>query len=171
MKEDNFAGYIAIIGMDCQIPGASNVNEFWDNLKNETESITDFTKDELLESGVHHKKINDPKYVRKRGIVNGVENFDAGFFGFTPREAELLDPQHRLFLECCWHSLEDSGYAERDSKIRVGVFGGEGTAWYLNDVINNAKVNKYADASSIVIGSDRDYLISLPENVGVRLHR
>ncbi len=158
MIEDNLEGHLAIIGMDCQIPGASNVNEFWNNLKNGLESFTEFTKDELLESGVPLKKINDPKYIPRRGIVNGVEKFDAGFFGFTPREAELLDPQHRLFLECCWHSLEDAGYAERDSKIRVGVFGGEGTAWYLNDVINNPKVKKYADATSIVIGSDRDYL-------------
>ncbi len=158
MKEENVEDFIAIIGMDCQIPGASNVNEFWTNLKNEVQSLTDFTKDELLESGVPLKELNDPKYVPRRGIVKGVEKFDAGFFGFTPREAELLDPQHRLFLECCWHSLEDAGYAERDPKTRVGVFGGAGTAWYLNDVINNPKVKKYADATSIVIGADRDYL-------------
>jgi acyl transferase domain-containing protein/acyl carrier protein len=158
MTEDNLDGYIAIIGMDCQIPGASNVYEFWDNLKNEVESITEFSKDELLESQVPLSKINNPKYVPRRGIVNGVEKFDAGFFGFTPREAELLDPQHRLFLECCWHSLEDAGYAERSAETRVGVFGGAGTAWYLNDVINNPKVKKYADATSVVIGADRDYL-------------
>lgn len=149
---------IAIIGMDCRIPGASNVNEFWNNLRNEIESITEFSKEELLESGVPLKKINDPKYVPRRGIVNGVDLFDADFFGFTPREAELLDPQHRLFLECCWHSLEDAGYAVRDEKTRVSVFGGAGTAWYLNDVYNNPQVKKYADPTSIITATDRDYI-------------
>lgn len=158
MKEDNSESLIAIIGMDCQLPGASNVNEFWRNLKNGIESITEFTKDELLDSGVPLKRINNPNYVARRGIVDGVDKFDADFFGFTPREAQLLDPQHRLFLECCWHSLEDAGYAIRDPETRVGVYGGAGTAWYLNDVINDPKVKKYADATSIVIGSDRDYI-------------
>ena len=149
---------VAIVGMDCRIPGAENVNEFWDNLKNEIESITEFSKDELLESGVPLSKINDPKYVPRRGIVNGVDLFDADFFGFTPREAELLDPQHRLFLECCWHSLEDAGYAKRDEKTRVSVFGGAGTAWYLNDAYNNPQIRKYADPTSIITATDRDYL-------------
>ena len=158
MIDENIDSNIAIIGMDCQIPGATNISQFWHNLRNGIESISDFSKEELIESKVPLDKINNPKYVARRGIVNGVDKFDAGFFGFTPREAELLDPQHRLFLECCWHSLEDAGYAKRSSKTRVGVFGGAGTAWYLNDVNNNQSVKKYADATSIITGADRDYL-------------
>lgn len=158
MEEKDFSDQIAIIGMDCRLPGASNVTEFWNNLKEGKSSINEFSKEELLESGETLKEINDPNYVARRGIVDGVDLFDAAFFGFTPREAELLDPQHRLFLECCWHSLEDSGYAVRNPDIRVGVFGGAGTAWYLNDVYNNPAVKKYADSTSIVTGSDRDYL-------------
>jgi acyl transferase domain-containing protein/acyl carrier protein/NADP-dependent 3-hydroxy acid dehydrogenase YdfG len=152
------AYHIAIIGMDCRIPGASNTNEFWANLINGTESITEFTRDELIASGESLKNINNPKYVPRRGIVEGVDMFDAGFFGFTPREAELLDPQQRIFLETCWHALEDGGYSERNDKIRVGVFGGSGTAWYLNDIYNNPKVKKYADSISVVTSSDKDYL-------------
>ncbi|MDR0619021.1 MAG: acyltransferase domain-containing protein [Bacteroidales bacterium] len=154
---DNFQK-IAIIGMDCRIPGASNIDEFWQNLLEGKESITVFTKEELLEADESLKDINSPNYISRRGIVNGVDMFDAAFFGFTPREAELLDPQHRLFIECCYHALEDAGYAEHGNDIRVGVFGGAGTAWYLNDIYNNPSVRKYADGTSIVTGSDRDYL-------------
>ncbi|MDR3329259.1 MAG: acyltransferase domain-containing protein [Prevotellaceae bacterium] len=158
MKEEHVLDSIAIIGMDCRLPDASNVAELWRNLKDERECLTEFSKEELLEAGETLKDISDPHYVARRGIVSGVDKFDATFFGFTPREAELLDPQHRLFLECCWHSLEDAGYAVRAPQLRVGVFGGAGTAWYLNDVYNNPSVKKYADPTSIVTGSDRDYL-------------
>lgn len=144
--------------MDCRVPGASTLDEFWNNMKEGRDTVSSFTKEELIASGESLKDINSPNYIPRRGIVGGVEQFDAAFFGFTPREAELLDPQHRLFLECCWHSLEDAGYAVRDSKIRVGVFGGAGTAWYLNDVYNTPSVKKYADSTSIVTASDRDYL-------------
>ncbi len=149
---------IAIIGMDCRIPGAGNTKEFWNNLINGVESITEFTKDELLESGVSLKDINNPKYVPRRGIVNGIDRFDASFFGFTPREAEILDPQQRIFLETCWHTLEDGGYIKHDKNTKVAVFGGSGTAWYLNDVYSNPKIRKVADSTSIVTGSDKDYL-------------
>lgn len=149
---------IAIVGMDCRVPGATNVFDFWDNLKESKDSIRNFTKEELLASGEALKDIESPHYVARRGIVDGADMFDAAFFGFTPREAELLDPQHRLFLECCWHALEDAGYAVRNGEIRVGVFGGAGTAWYLNDVYNNPNVKKYADPTSIVTASDGDYL-------------
>jgi len=149
---------IAIIGMDCRIPGAGNTKEFWNNLVNGVESITEFTKEELLESGESLKDINNPKYVPRRCIVNGIDKFDASFFGFTPREAEILDPQHRVFLETCWHTLEDGGYAKQDKETKVAVFGGSGTAWYLNDVYSNPKIRKVADSTSIVTGSDKDYL-------------
>jgi acyl transferase domain-containing protein len=158
MDRNNLSEQIAIIGMDCRVPGASSIHEFWNNLKNSKVCVSEFSKEELLEAGESLKDINDPNYVARRGIIDGVDQFDAGFFGFTPREAELLDPQHRVFLECCWHSLEDAGYAVRDPKLRIGVFGGAGTAWYLNDVYNNINVKKYADSTSIVTGSDRDYL-------------
>ncbi|MDR0927074.1 MAG: acyltransferase domain-containing protein [Ignavibacteria bacterium] len=151
-------GRIAIIGMDCRVPGATNISEFWDNLMNGKDSIVDFTKEELLASGETIQKINSPNYVARGGTIEGLDEFDASFFGFTPREAELLDPQHRLFLECCWHSLEDAGYAERESHYRIGVFGGAGTSWYLNDVYNNPSVKKFADATSIVTATAPDYL-------------
>ncbi len=156
MEENSYD--IAIIGMACRIPGASDINEFWNNLINGVESITEFSKEELLASGEPAGKINNPKYVPRRGIVNGADKFDAAFFGFTPREAEILDPQHRIFLETCWHALEDGGYTAGREKHKIAVFGGAGTAWYLHDVHSNPKIRKVADSTSIVTGSDKDYL-------------
>ncbi len=88
---------IAIVGIDCRLPGANNSKEFWENLVNEIESLTNFTEEELTAAGVRPETFNNPNYVRRRGVVPDAEMFDAEFFNFTPREAELLDPQHRLF--------------------------------------------------------------------------
>lgn len=148
---------IAIIGMSCRMPGADNVKEFWDNLVQGIESITSFTDDELRDSGVSESTIQDPNYVKARGIVNGADMFDATFFGITPRDAEIMDPQHRTFLECAWHALEDGGYDPEKTKARVGVFGGTGTAWYLNSVTSNREVAKNSSGTSIITATDRDY--------------
>ena len=100
---------VAIIGMACRLPGAANVGEFWANLQRGAESLTTFKDDELLASGVAPALVRSPNYVKSRGIIGGADEFDASFFGFTPRDAELIDPQHRVFLECAWHALEDGG--------------------------------------------------------------
>src|SRR5262245_24961849 len=97
---------LAIIGLHCWVPGAKNCREFWQNLAQGVESITHFSDEDLLQSGVDHSLLRDPDYVKARAILEGVELFDAAFFGYTPREAELMDPQHRLFLECAWEALE-----------------------------------------------------------------
>jgi acyl transferase domain-containing protein len=148
---------IAIIGMSCRMPGADNIKEFWDNLVQGVESITSFTDDELRESGISESTINDPNYVKARGIVGGADLFDATFFGITPRDAEIMDPQHRTFLECAWHALEDGGYDPEKTEARIGVFGGTGTAWYLNSVTSNSEVAKYSSGTSIITATDRDY--------------
>ncbi|MEM7086668.1 MAG: SDR family NAD(P)-dependent oxidoreductase [Bacteroidota bacterium] len=148
---------IAIIGMSCRMPGADNVKEFWNNLMEGVASITTFTDEELRESGVSESKINDPNYIKSRGIIDGADLFDATFFGITPRDAEIMDPQHRTFLECAWHALEDAGYDPEKTKDRIGVFGGTGTAWYLNSVTTNSEVAKYSSGTSIITATDRDY--------------
>ncbi|NNE13748.1 MAG: acyltransferase domain-containing protein [Saprospiraceae bacterium] len=158
-KENNKKGAhkIAIIGMSCRMPGADNIKEFWNNLVQGVESITTFTDEELRKSGVSESVINDPNYVKSRGIVDGADLFDATFFGITPRDAEIMDPQHRTFLECAWHSLEDAGYDPEKTEARIGVFGGTGTAWYLNSVTTNGQVAKYSSGTSIITATDRDY--------------
>ncbi|HEY4847912.1 MAG TPA: beta-ketoacyl synthase N-terminal-like domain-containing protein, partial [Methylocella sp.] len=100
---------IAVIGMAGRFPGAPALDAFWDNLRRGVESITHFPPDELEDA--HGRSVQDqPGYVRARSILDGVELFDAGFFNFLPREAELTDPQQRVFLEIAWEALESAGY-------------------------------------------------------------
>ncbi|MDT7830902.1 SDR family NAD(P)-dependent oxidoreductase [Flavobacteriaceae bacterium S356] len=149
---------IAIVGIDCRLPGANNAQEFWENLVKEKESLVEFTEEELKEAGVSPKTYNNPNYVRRRGVVRDAEMFDAEFFNFTPREAELLDPQHRLFLECAWHALEDGGIDPFNTDKKVAVFGGTGSPYHLLDTIENESVLKYANGTSIITSNDKDYV-------------
>ena len=105
MKELN--GYeIAIIGMSCRFPGARNPQEFWKNLCAGIESLTCVTAEDLQRGGLDPQMLDDPTYVPYVPTVDNIEFFDAGFFGYTPLEAKLMDPQHRLFLECAWEAFE-----------------------------------------------------------------
>src|SRR5918993_4747726 len=97
---------IAVVGMSGRFPGAKNVAEFWRNLRDGVESISFFTDEELRAAGLDEATLGDPNYVRAAGALEGIELFAAPFFGVNPREAEVLDPQHRLFLECAWEALE-----------------------------------------------------------------
>ena len=158
VNTENIDNRVAIIGMACRMPGANGVEEFWHNLKNGVESLSVFTEEELLNSGVDPALVASPNYVRSRGIVNNADHFDASFFGFTPREAELLDPQHRIFLECCWHALEDAAYDPGKTDARIGVYGGTGTNWHLGDVKDHPDVVKFSSGTSVVTSNDKDYL-------------
>ena len=141
--EDQEENKIAIVGIDCRLPGANNSKEFWDNLVNEIESLTTFTEEELTAAGVTPERFNNPNYVRRRGVVPNVEMFDAEFFNFTPREAELLDPQHRIFLECAWHALEDSGINPFKTDKKIAVF------WWYGISIPSSKYNRKRIRSEI----------------------
>jgi phthiocerol/phenolphthiocerol synthesis type-I polyketide synthase E len=103
---------IAVIGMAGRFPAARNIHEYWENIKNGIECIPFYSEEELKKAGVSPQLYNRPDYIKSSGgIIEGVEYFDADFFGYTPTEAELLDPQLRLFHECSWEALEDAGYA------------------------------------------------------------
>ncbi|ODB35871.1 hypothetical protein BB427_16315 [Pseudoalteromonas sp. BMB] len=123
---------IAIISMGGRFPGADNLKAFWDNLEQGVESITFFNQEQLLELGVNPSLLENPNFVGAEGVLDNVENFDAEFFSFSPREAELLDPQHRLFLEVSWEVLEKAGYSSPDYKGAVGVYCGAGASSYLS---------------------------------------
>lgn len=156
--EEQMEGKIAIIGMDCRLPGAKNIYEYWENLVNGVESLSTFTDEELITTGVEPSVFKQPNYVRNRGIIGGAEYFDAEFFGFTPREAELMDPQQRVFLECAWHALEDAGCNPYTAGERIGVFGGTGTPLHLVSTMGNSQVKKNASGASIVTSNDKDYV-------------
>ena len=123
---------IAIIGLAGRFPGANDIETFWENLKNGVESIS-FFQDEELEVADPSWKSN-PGYVRAGGVLADIDGFDARYFGYSPREAEILDPQQRVFLECAVTALEDAGYDPETYPGAIGVYAGQGINTYL---INN----------------------------------
>lgn len=122
---------IAIIGMAGRFPGAANPDAFWRNICNGIESVTWFSEEELRQRGIADAMLDDPAYVRAGVVLDGMDQFDAGFFGYAPRDAEHLDPQHRLFLETAWHALEHAGYGGADRPELTGVYAGSGANLYL----------------------------------------
>ena len=122
---------IAVIGMAGKFPGADSVSAFWRNLRAGVESIVDLSESELLANGVTERALANRGYVRRAGLMPGIEEFDADFFGFTPYAARMLDPQHRLFLQAVFHALEDAGYDPHGLESTVGVFGTSSSSGYL----------------------------------------
>ncbi len=150
---------IAIIGMACRYPGAPDLDAFWRMLCEGREGITRFTEAELLAAGVSPATLADPNYVRTYGWLEGIEEFDAAFFGYTPREAQLTDPQHRLFLQACWHALEHAGYDPARCNFPIGVFGGAGqNAYRLHHLASNPALLASAGALQATLGNDKDFL-------------
>ncbi|HEY6804820.1 MAG TPA: SDR family NAD(P)-dependent oxidoreductase [Pyrinomonadaceae bacterium] len=122
---------IAIIGMAGRFPGANNIAEYWSNLRDGVESITFFSDEELQKAGIEASRLSSPSFVKAKGAIENGDLFDAAFFGFTPREAEIMDPQHRLFMECVWTALEGAGYDPETYKGAIGLYGGAGLNSYL----------------------------------------
>src|SRR6187551_3530914 len=113
---------IAIVGLDCRFPGAKDPDAFWKNLRDGVESISFFADEDLAAGGVGRDLLQNPAYVKARSILDDVDLFDADFFGFSPKEAESMDPQQRLFLECAWQALESAGYDPERYPGRIGVY-------------------------------------------------
>src|SRR5687768_15320731 len=158
-EADQFAYEIAVVGLSGRFPGAQNLEEFWNRLCEGAELVTFFSDEELLRRGADRTALEDPHYVKAEAVLEDVELFDASFFGFTPREAETLDPQHRLFLEESWTALESAGYNSETYQGRVGVFAGESlNTYFLHNLYPNRKLLESLGASQVVIANDRDYL-------------
>ena len=107
-ETQDLSNALAIVGMAGRFPGARTVAEFWQNQLAGVESIAQFRVEEL-EVANAVAAAADPSYVRARPVLDDVDLFDAAFFGVYPKEAELMDPQQRIFLECCWQAIEDAG--------------------------------------------------------------
>src|SRR5262245_42507756 len=112
--------------MALRLPGANTPDQFWQNLRDGVESITFFTDEELRATGLDEEVLRDPAYVKAAGVLDDIKSFDASFFGLNPRETQVMDPQHRLFLECAWEALESAGYNSETYSGRIGVYGGAG---------------------------------------------
>jgi len=122
---------VAIVGIGLRFPGAHGPQEFWSNLQRGIESRTEFGDEELAARGVPRPLLADPAYVKSGFVLPGIELFDAEFFGFSPKDAAILDPQHRQFLECAWEALEDAGHVPATFPGPIGVFGGCGMQSYF----------------------------------------
>lgn len=154
---------IAVIGISCRFPGAKDANEFWENLQKGRESVSFFSENELENGSEEMKKSRD--FVRAGFVLEDSRLFDADFFGFSEKDAKILDPQHRKFLECSWEALEDSGYNPDIIKGSIGVFAGSGMSTYL---LNNVHPNvgyhpnrtflESMEDLNILTANDRDYL-------------
>ncbi|MBV9790076.1 MAG: acyltransferase domain-containing protein, partial [Chloroflexi bacterium] len=152
---------VAIIGMAGRFPGAHTVDQFWDNIAGGVRSIRFFTDDELLAAGVSPETLRDPSFVKAGTVVEKADHFDARFFGYPPREAEVMDPQHRLFLECTWEALERAAYDPETYKGLIGVFAGSCYPTYLhNNLLPNAELVEDVGMLQINVGNEADSLAS-----------
>ncbi|HEX3046833.1 MAG TPA: amino acid adenylation domain-containing protein [Bacillota bacterium] len=144
---------IAIIGISGRFPGARNPELFWDNLKNGRESISFFSDDELREAGIESDWIGDPNYVKAKGVLDDCEYFDAGFFGYSPKEASIMDPQIRILHECVWEVLENAGYNPEYEPGKIGLFIGSSNNFHWLSQVQG----ELSDFEAHLL-NDRDFL-------------
>jgi acyl transferase domain-containing protein/thioesterase domain-containing protein/acyl carrier protein len=161
LKDNGFAETdIAIVGMAAHFPGADTVAAFWDNLKNGIESIRHYSKEELLAAGEAAHRSNRPDYVPAAAPLSGYQNFDTEFFGLSAKEAAIMDPQHRRFLEVSWEALENAGHMPEHTKGPIGVFAGcgMGSYFYFNICSNPKLVDNVGMFLLRHTGNDKDFL-------------
>jgi len=151
---------VAVIGMACRFPGANSLDEFWDVLKNGKETTSFFTDAELDPSIPLNLK-NNPLYVKARGLIDHADEFDAAFFGINPKAAELMDPQHRVFLELSREVLETTGHLPEKYEGTTGVFAGSGTnSYYINNVLPNTGLIENIGSFQVSALNEKDYVAS-----------
>lgn len=151
---------IAIVGMACYFPDATSPEAFWRNLAEGRESVRSYDDASLRTAGVSEVDLADPAYVRAGVPLDGHDLFDAAFFGLSPKEAKVMDPQHRKFLECAWSALEDAGHTSESVGGNIGVFAGSGMHWYLirNVMGNPALVREMGEFLVRHTANDKDFL-------------
>ncbi len=158
---DDIGGYgIAIVGMANRFPGAKTPDEFWHNLENGVESVKFYTEEQMAAAGVTPDLLKNPNYVKAGAHLDKFDYFDPDFFGFSPKEAGILDPQHRQFYECCWEALERSGHPPSKFDGAIGLYAGSGMAAYLarNLMTNKELVNSVGMFLLRHTGNDKDFL-------------
>ncbi len=150
---------IAIVGMACRYPGASDPETLWRNLAAGVESVRRFTRDELLAEGMSPALVDHPRFVSAHGALDDIKGFDAAFFGYSPGDAALTDPQQRLFLECAYEAFEHAGIVPREGGPVTGVFAGCGVnVYFLHNVFASLDQDDVGAVYQAVIGSEKDFL-------------
>jgi acyl transferase domain-containing protein/thioesterase domain-containing protein/acyl carrier protein len=151
---------IAVVGMAAHLPGAPDIASYWANLAAGVESIRSLTEAELLAAGESPARLRKPNYVRSAAVLDGFKDFDADFFGFSPKEAAILDPQHRHFLEVAWEALENAGHPPENFAGSIGVYAGcgMGSYFYFNLCSNPELVDQTGMFLLRHTGNDKDFL-------------
>jgi acyl transferase domain-containing protein len=160
VTETDYASAVALVGMSGRFPGAPDLAALWRNLLAGVKGLRELTDEELRAAGADPGRLADPRYVRIGGPLDGIDQFDAAVFGINPREAESMDPQHRLFLECSWEALESAGYCPTDVPGRTAVIAGCGFPDYIVQNIQHL----YAEPGGVLlvaVGNERDSLASM----------
>ncbi|MFH9985751.1 type I polyketide synthase [Streptomyces luteogriseus] len=154
---------MAVIGMAFRLPGADTPEDFWRIIRDGTDCITRFTDEELAAAGVPAEEYEAEDFVGASGLLDDIAGFDAQHFAMSPREAQLTDPQHRMFLECAQHALEDAGYPDERDGTRVGVYASTGYHLYtmqnylLNNVLPSGPVPDWTSGMQITVGNYADF--------------
>ncbi|GAA3463133.1 hypothetical protein GCM10018963_51460 [Saccharothrix longispora] len=154
---------LAVVGMAGRFPGAPDVESFWENLKNGVDSLTTFSAERLRAKGVPEEVLAHPEWVPAAQVVDDADKFDAGFWGIGRREAVMMDPQHRVFVETAWAALEQAGYARRGNPYgrRTGVFAACGIDGYLIHHLEGGSLKDPLDPAGVFlteIGNEKDYV-------------
>ncbi|MDX5350670.1 MAG: polyketide synthase, partial [Paracoccaceae bacterium] len=151
---------IAIVGMAAHLPGAEDIRRYWDMLRDGRSAVRRLSEDELIAAGESPALLKAPAYVPFAAPLEGFDRFDAEFFGFSPKEAAILDPQHRQFLEVAWEALEDAGHPPENFRGRIGVFAGcgMGSYFYFNLCSNPGLVDSTGMFLLRHTGNDKDFL-------------
>ncbi|WP_431356833.1 beta-ketoacyl synthase N-terminal-like domain-containing protein [Komarekiella delphini-convector] len=159
---------IAIIAVAGRFPGAKDIESFWQNIHDGVESISRFTDEELLESGVSPDLLSNSNYVKANPVVSDIELFDANFFAYSAKEAELIDPQQRLFLELAWEATEKAGYDPQTYNGLIGVYAGVGMNHYLiKNIYSNHQLLETVDPLQLIVSNEKDFL---PTRVAYKLN-
>jgi phthiocerol/phenolphthiocerol synthesis type-I polyketide synthase E len=150
---------MAIVGMAGRFPGARDLAAFWRNIREGVESLETFSDADLQAAGVDPTLSAQPQYVRKGTVLENADHFDAGFFGMSPREAQVIDPQQRIFLECAWEALEHAGYAPGAMANAVGVYAGASMNTYLlSQILRDPALAASVGGYQLMLGNDKDFL-------------
>src|SRR6185312_7978704 len=155
---------IAVIGMHLRYPGAFSVREFWRNLREGVESISFYGEDELVAAGIPREAVRAPGFVNANPQIGDITGFEPAFFGFTPREAEVIDPQVRVLLETSWQALEDAGYDPERYRGRIGVFAGANLSkYFMNNLLPQSEqlTAGLGSISALSMFNDRDALATI----------
>ncbi len=157
--QDIPSGAIAIVGMAGRFPGAASLGDFWKYVRDGVEVLQELDSADVERAGVPRAVHSASGYVKNSTELEDADLFDAGFFGYSPREAQILDPQQRIFLECCWEAMENAGYTPGELAASVGVFGSAGMNTYLiHQLLCNPEVAAAVGGYQIMLANDKDFL-------------